>query len=52
MKGGTIRVSNIGVIGGTVATPIISKPEAAIVALGKVQELPRFDENGNVVAVR
>ncbi|WP_404396726.1 dihydrolipoyllysine-residue acetyltransferase [Idiomarina loihiensis] len=50
MKGGTISISNIGVIGGTVATPIINKPEAAIVALGKVQELPRFDANGNVVA--
>lgn len=50
MKGGTISISNIGVIGGTVATPIINKPEAAIVALGKVQELPRFDASGNVVA--
>lgn len=50
MKGGTITISNIGVIGGTVATPIINKPEAAIVALGKVQALPRFDEQGNVVA--
>lgn len=50
MKGGTISISNIGVIGGTVATPIINKPEAAIVALGKVQELPRFDDNGNVTA--
>lgn len=50
MKGGTISISNIGVIGGTVATPIINKPEAAIVALGKVQDLPRFDANGNVVA--
>ncbi|MGM0481593.1 MAG: dihydrolipoyllysine-residue acetyltransferase [Pseudomonadota bacterium] len=50
MKQGTISISNIGVIGGTVATPIINKPEAAIVALGKVQELPRFDANGNVVA--
>ena len=50
MKGGTISISNIGVIGGTVATPIINKPEVAIVALGKVQELPRFDSHGNVVA--
>ncbi|HET8815932.1 MAG TPA: dihydrolipoyllysine-residue acetyltransferase [Pseudidiomarina sp.] len=50
MKGGTITISNIGVIGGTVATPIINKPEAAIVALGKVQALPRFDADGNVVA--
>lgn len=50
MKGGTISISNIGVIGGTVATPIINKPEAAIVALGRVQELPRFDAQGHVVA--
>jgi 2-oxoisovalerate dehydrogenase E2 component (dihydrolipoyl transacylase) len=50
LKGGTISISNIGAIGGTIATPIINKPEAAIVALGKLQKLPRFDENGNVVA--
>ncbi|MBA3988769.1 MAG: dihydrolipoamide acetyltransferase [Idiomarina sp.] len=50
MKGGTITISNIGVVGGTVTTPIINKPEAAIVALGKVQQLPRFDEHGAVVA--
>lgn len=50
MKGGTITISNIGVVGGTVTTPIINKPEAAIVALGKVQQLPRFDEQGAVIA--
>jgi len=50
MKGGTITISNIGVIGGTVATPIISKPEVAIVALGKIQTLPRFNEKGEVEA--
>ncbi len=50
LKGGTITISNIGAIGGTVATPIINKPEVAIVALGKVQLLPRFDNKGQVVA--
>lgn len=50
LKGGTITISNIGAIGGTVATPIINKPEVAIVALGKVQLLPRFDAKGHVVA--
>ncbi|TVQ68961.1 MAG: dihydrolipoyllysine-residue acetyltransferase [Oceanospirillales bacterium] len=50
MKGGTITLSNIGAIGGTVATPIINKPEVAIVALGKIQTLPRFDEDGQVSA--
>lgn len=51
LKGGTISISNIGVLGGTVATPVINKPESAIVALGKMQRLPRFDENDNVKAV-
>lgn len=51
LKGGTISISNIGVLGGTVATPVINAPESAIVALGKIQRLPRFDENDNVKAV-
>lgn len=51
LKGGTISISNIGVLGGTTATPVINKPESAIVALGKMQRLPRFDDNDNVVAV-
>lgn len=50
LKGGTISISNIGAIGGTTATPIINKPEVAIVALGKLQHLPRFDSQGNVVS--
>ena len=51
LKGGTISISNIGVLGGTVATPVINAPESAIVALGKIQRLPRFDENDVVTAV-
>ena len=50
LVGGTVTISNIGAIGGTVATPIIPKPCVAIVALGKIQTLPRFDDQGNVVA--
>jgi 2-oxoisovalerate dehydrogenase E2 component (dihydrolipoyl transacylase) len=50
LKGGTISISNIGALGGTVATPIINKPELAIVALGKVQTLPRFNAGGAVEA--
>ncbi|MBR9727916.1 dihydrolipoyllysine-residue acetyltransferase [Shewanella intestini] len=50
LKAGTITISNIGALGGTVATPIINKPEVAIVALGKLQVLPRFNDKGEVEA--
>jgi 2-oxoisovalerate dehydrogenase E2 component (dihydrolipoyl transacylase) len=50
MKNGTISISNIGVLGGTVATPIINSPEVAIVALGRIQTLPRFDHAGQIEA--
>ncbi|MDO6565898.1 2-oxo acid dehydrogenase subunit E2 [Alteromonas sp. 1_MG-2023] len=50
LKGGTISISNIGAIGGINATPVINKPEAAIVALGKTQKLPRFADDGSVEA--
>lgn len=49
LKGGTISISNIGAFGGTYASPIINAPELAIVAIGKSQWLPRFDERGEVV---
>jgi len=48
LKGGTISISNIGALGGTYAAPIINAPEAAIVAIGKTQWLPRFDEQDAV----
>ena len=50
LKGGSVTISNIGALGGTVATPIINKPEVAIVALGKLQVLPRFNDDGDVEA--
>ena len=50
LRAGTITISNIGAIGGTMATPIINKPQVAIVALGKLQKLPRFNDKGEVEA--
>ncbi|GEK46067.1 dihydrolipoamide acetyltransferase component of pyruvate dehydrogenase complex [Bisbaumannia pacifica] len=49
LTGGTVTISNIGALGGTYAVPIINAPEAAIVAIGKTQWLPRFDADGQVV---
>ncbi|KAG0177725.1 hypothetical protein DFQ29_004495 [Apophysomyces sp. BC1021] len=50
LKGGTITLSNIGTIGGTYANPVIVSSELAIVALGKMQNLPRFNEEGKLVS--
>ena len=50
LTGGTFTISNVGAIGGTYAKPVVFSPEVAIVALGRTQKLPRFDENGQVVA--
>ncbi len=40
MKGGTFTITNVGSIGGIFATPIINPGEAAILALGRIQEKP------------
>lgn len=50
LKDGTITLSNIGTIGGTYANPVIVSSEMAIVALGRMQKLPRFDAQDNIVA--
>ncbi|KAF3690548.1 Lipoamide acyltransferase component of branched-chain alpha-keto acid dehydrogenase complex [Channa argus] len=49
LSGGTFTLSNIGSIGGTYTKPVILPPEVAIGALGKIQILPRFDANDQVV---
>jgi 2-oxoisovalerate dehydrogenase E2 component (dihydrolipoyl transacylase) len=50
LKGGTVTLSNIGSIGGTVTTPIVNAPEVAIAGIGRIQSLPRFDKDGHVCA--
>lgn len=44
---GTISISNIGSIGGTMAIPVIPPPQLAIIALGKVRILPRYIADKN-----
>jgi 2-oxoisovalerate dehydrogenase E2 component (dihydrolipoyl transacylase) len=43
-------ISNIGSIGGTHFGPVIMTPQVAIGAIGKLQTVPRFDSQGEVVA--
>ncbi|EPS59214.1 hypothetical protein M569_15596, partial [Genlisea aurea] len=50
ISGGTITLSNIGSIGGKFGTPLINIPEVSIIALGRVQKIPRFDNDGEVYA--
>lgn len=45
---GTITLSNIGAIGGKFGSPLLNLPEVAIIAIGKMRKLPRFDEDGTV----
>ena len=49
LKGGTFALSNIGSIGGTYAKPVIFPPQVAIGAIGKLQVLPRFDDDDNII---
>lgn len=50
LQGATISLSNIGMLGGTVSTPVVTPPQLAIAAMGRLQRLPRFDEQDQVVA--
>ncbi|DAZ94802.1 TPA: hypothetical protein N0F65_002415 [Lagenidium giganteum] len=52
LTGGTFSISNIGSIGGTYMGPVIMSPQVAIGAVGRIQTLPRFDDDGQVVPVR
>lgn len=49
ITGGTFSLSNIGSIGGTYAKPVIMAPQVAIGAIGRIQRLPRFGENNEII---
>ena len=53
LKGATFTISNIGSVGGgTYMSPLIVPPQAAIGAMGSMQTLPRFDQDGEVIAAK
>lgn len=45
ITGGTITVSNFGAIGGKFGMPILNVPEVAIVAIGRMQQVVRPNED-------
>ncbi|KAF7146088.1 hypothetical protein RHSIM_Rhsim04G0224800 [Rhododendron simsii] len=51
VSGGTITLSNIGAIGGKFGSPLVNSPEVAIIAIGRIQKTPHFDDDGNVYPV-
>ncbi|PQQ00224.1 hypothetical protein Pyn_26568 [Prunus yedoensis var. nudiflora] len=51
ISGGTITLSNIGAIGGKYGSPLLNLPEVAIIALGRIQKVPQFADDGNVYPV-
>ncbi|WP_370468211.1 dihydrolipoamide acetyltransferase family protein [Parvularcula maris] len=50
LSGSTITITSLGPIGGVTTTPIINRPEVAIVGPNKIQTLPRFNAHGQVEA--
>lgn len=48
LSGGTITVSNIGSIGGTVVAPVIVEGQVAILGVGKSRSVPIFGENDSI----
>ncbi|KAL3090884.1 hypothetical protein niasHS_007259 [Heterodera schachtii] len=50
LSGGTFALSNVGSIGGTYMSPLLLPPQLVIGAIGSIRKIPRFDENGNLVA--
>ncbi|RPJ01788.1 MAG: 2-oxo acid dehydrogenase subunit E2 [Candidatus Aminicenantes bacterium] len=49
LKGGTFSITNVGVIGGDFATPIINYPEVAILATMKIADRARVVDGAVVV---
>lgn len=54
LTGGTYSVSNVGVFGSSMGTPIIVQPQVAIMALGSIQKKPAVIETpeGDMIGIR
>jgi 2-oxoglutarate dehydrogenase E2 component (dihydrolipoamide succinyltransferase) len=54
VQGGTFTLTNVGIFGNVMGTPIINQPQVAILAAGQIKKKPAVleTEYGDVVAVR
>lgn len=54
IQGGTFTVTNVGIFGSVMGTPIINQPQAAILATGAIKKKPVVleTEAGDVIAIR
>jgi 2-oxoglutarate dehydrogenase E2 component (dihydrolipoamide succinyltransferase) len=54
LEGGTYTLSNVGVFGNVMGTPIIMQPQVAILAVGAIRKVPAVLETpmGDVIAIR
>lgn len=54
LEGGTYTLSNVGVFGNVMGTPIIMQPQVAILAVGAIRKIPAVLETpmGDVIAIR
>ena len=50
MEGGSVSVSNLGMMGVDEFFPIVNPPQSCIVGIGRTVKAPRFDKNMNIVA--
>jgi pyruvate dehydrogenase E2 component (dihydrolipoamide acetyltransferase)/2-oxoisovalerate dehydrogenase E2 component (dihydrolipoyl transacylase) len=48
IQGGTFTVTSIGGIGGLISTPIIHRPQVAILGIGKIVKRPVYDDAGQL----
>ncbi|CAM6115917.1 unnamed protein product [Calypogeia fissa] len=48
VTGGTITMSNFGAIGGKYGSPVLNLPEVAIVAIGRIQKVPHYAQDGSI----
>lgn len=51
ITGGTITLSNIGAVGGKFGSPLLNLPEVSIIAIGRIQKVPRFSDDGDIYPV-